>query len=160
MFRAHERALFNVVYRWVWNREDAAEIVQEAFVRLWRTRASVDGARARPLLYRIAMNLASTRRRKVRRWLRVLTRHPATPPVAPIDGVLEQEQQAQRVREALETLPDAQRQVIVLCEFAKLSYAEVADALEIPVGTVGSRRNAGLKQLRAKLTEENANVRP
>ena len=51
----------NVVYRWVWRAEEAQDIVQEAFVRLWRMRERVDLATVEPLVHRIALNLGAQR---------------------------------------------------------------------------------------------------
>jgi DNA-directed RNA polymerase specialized sigma24 family protein len=50
-----ERRLANVVYRWVWSMDEAQEIVQEAFVRLWRMRARVDLRTVEPLVYRMSV---------------------------------------------------------------------------------------------------------
>ena len=67
LFTTVEPVLFNVVLRSCWSRDDAAEIVQEAVGRLWAMRERVDPSRARALVFRIALNLAASRRR----WRRV-----------------------------------------------------------------------------------------
>ncbi len=147
-----ERPLYNVAYRWLWSREDAAEVVQEAFVRLWKMRARVEAQTAKALVYKIALNLASSRRRRrASRRLRLVVS--ATPRESPDEALVERESAA-RVRAALERLPEAQRRVVVLCELGGLSYAEVAEILEIKVGTVGSRRNSALAKLREQLESE------
>jgi RNA polymerase sigma-70 factor, ECF subfamily len=152
-----ERPVYNVVFRWVWDREEAREVVQEAFVRLWRMRARVEPATVRPLLYRIAVNLASNRRRW-RRLRRVvaLERAPAAAPAPSraADEAMEREQRQAAVRSAVEALPERLRRVVTLCELAGLSYAEVAAILEIPAGTVASRRNAAMERLRSVLDDE------
>lgn len=159
LFAEHDKPLFNIVYRWVWDRDDAAELVQEAFVRLWDARAKVDATTARAYLYRIALNLAASRRRWKR--LRIMTGIEAAPPSdePDPDQSAQARQQAERVRQAIEHLPQRLRKVIVLCE---LSYGEVAAVLGIKLGTVGSRRNAALVQLRRVLQqhpEEPSHVR-
>src|SRR4051794_886636 len=58
-----EKPMFNVVYRWTWNASDAQDVVQEAFLNIWKARDRVDLATVEPLLYRAALNLASNRRR-------------------------------------------------------------------------------------------------
>jgi DNA-directed RNA polymerase specialized sigma24 family protein len=63
-----EVKLTNVVVRWLWNREEARDVLQEAFVRLWRMRARIDWERVEPLVFRIALNLAANRRRSRRLW--------------------------------------------------------------------------------------------
>ena len=61
-----ERPLYNVAFRWVWKAEDAQEIVQEAFLRVWRMRQRVDVETVDALIYKIAINLASSRRRSAK----------------------------------------------------------------------------------------------
>jgi RNA polymerase sigma-70 factor (ECF subfamily) len=148
-----EKPLYNVVYRWVWDREEARDLVQEAFVRLWRARARVEPETARPFVYRIALNLASRRRRWRRLWGMVTEsalggRSAAGP--AP-DQALSDHQQERRLRAAVEALSEPLRRVILLCELGELSYAEVARVLNVPPGTVGSRRNAAMGRLKQAL---------
>src|SRR3954471_10618122 len=63
-----ERRVWNVVYRWLWNRDDAADVVQEAFVKLWAMRERVQMETVEALVYRIAVNLAANRRRQRKVW--------------------------------------------------------------------------------------------
>jgi RNA polymerase sigma-70 factor (ECF subfamily) len=152
LYRRLEKPLYNVVYRWVWNPEDAREIVQEAFVRLWRMRRRVEMKTVEPLVYRIALNLASTRRRagKLWRWISLEAVRERTDPRHEPDAELSRS----RVRKAVHSLPEDLRRIVILCEFSDLSYAEIAGILSIPEGTVGSRRNRALKLLRARLSGE------
>jgi RNA polymerase sigma-70 factor, ECF subfamily len=155
LFVAHERGLFNVVYRWTWDREDAAEIVQEAFGRLWDMRARVDPARARPLVYRIALNLAASRARW-RRLRSFVGWQDERDDDRDDRGCVAEEDLLARERRAaiiaaLEQLPDALRRTVVLCELTELSYEEIATVLNTNPGTVGSRRHAALARLRPLL---------
>ena len=70
-FTLLEKPPCNVVFRWVWNMDDVQDVVQDAFVRLWRMRARVDLVTVEPLIYKIALNLAASRRRskKIWRWV-------------------------------------------------------------------------------------------
>jgi RNA polymerase sigma-70 factor (ECF subfamily) len=150
-----ERRLANVVYRWVWNIDEAQEIVQEAFVRLWRMRARVDLSTVEPLVYRIALNLASSRRRSKRLWQWVsleAVRERASLARA-TDESMAGEEDAARLRAAVEALPEDLRRVIVMCELSEMSYQAIAEALSIPAGTVGSRRHRALARLRQALAE-------
>lgn len=148
-----ERPLFNVVYRWLWQRDDAAEVVQEAFLRLWAMRGRVDPTTARPLVYRIALNLAASRRRraKVRRWvgLEAATPRDERHPERLMGGATDDA----RVRAAVDALPEKLRRVITLCELGEMAYRDVAETLGIPEGTVASRRHAALQQLRRALKD-------
>jgi RNA polymerase sigma-70 factor (ECF subfamily) len=150
-----ERPLFNVVFRWVWNREEAEDIVQEAFVRLWRMRRRVDMKTVQSLVYRIALNLASTRRRaqKLWRWVSLETLRNRRIGGADAAGAMTEAERGMRLRRALDSLPEELRGVVVLCEFSELSYEEIGKIFAIPAGTVGSRRHRALRRLKDMLSE-------
>lgn len=143
-----EKPMFNVVYRWLWNASDAQEVVQEAFLKVWKAREGVDLATVEPLLYRTALNLASNKRRSARIW-RWLGLDEAEEPIdaRTSEQALARARAQARVRAAIDALPERLREVVVLAEYAELSYAEIGATLGIPAGTVGSRRNAALAQL-------------
>lgn len=149
LYRRLEKPVYNVVYRQVWNRETARDLVQETFVRLWNMRRRVDPSTVEPLVYRIAINLARSRLRR-RRIVRFVTfdRIGADPAAEPAPDV---EADEARLRDAVHALPDDLRTVILLTAFTDLNYDQVGEALGIPAGTVGSRRNRALKRLRAAL---------
>lgn len=151
-----EKPLYNVAYRWVWQREDAADIVQDAFVKLWDMRDRVRMDTVEPLAYRITINLASNRRRKRRvlRWMGLDSAPEAEAPNTDAAHSLMQQQASLGVRRAVDALPESHRRVIMLCELGGLSYAQVADVLCIPVGTVGSRRNKAMALLRAAINAQ------
>jgi len=146
LFVRLEVRLTNVVYRWLWNREEVRDVVQEAFVRLWQMRERVDWERAEPLVYRIALNLASKRRRWSRLWQFV----------ALADREIELEPEAnpardEAVRQAIDTLPDRHRRVLVMTMHSEMTYDEIGEVLGISAGTVASRRNAAIHKLRGML---------
>lgn len=154
LFVRMERPLYNVVYRWVWDRDEAAELVQEAFARLWQARARVRADTAAAFVHRIAVNLAASKRR----WRRIRAflapeDAPELPGERPDEAVLGAERAA-AVRAAVDALPEKLRRALILCELSEMSYAEVAAALEIPVGTVGSRRNAAVARMREHLSRK------
>ena len=142
-----------MVYRWLWNAQDAADVVQDTFVRLWRMRARVRVETVEPLVYTIALNLARKRRRwqRLRRFVGLSDQTDPTPePGVLLDRHLRQ----QRLREAIEDLPEDLREVVTLCALSGLTYPQVAETLNIPVGTVGSRRNRAIDLLRTALDED------
>jgi RNA polymerase sigma-70 factor (ECF subfamily) len=149
LFVKLEKPMFNVVYRWLWNAGDAEEVVQEAFLRVWKGRAGVDVATVEPLLYRTALNLASNRRRSARlwRWLGLDDAGEEPADAGTSEEALSRARQRARVRAAIDALPERLREVVMLTEYAELSYGEIAATLGIPAGTVGSRRNAALARL-------------
>jgi RNA polymerase sigma-70 factor (ECF subfamily) len=156
-----EGPVYNVVYRWVWDSAEAADIVQEAFARLWKIRSRVDMERVDALLYKIALNLASNRRRalKIRRWVGLGEAIQPKDPKPDGQAQLESKEREEKVRKAVEALPKKMREVVVMAEFADMGYAQIAQVLGIPEGTVASRRNAALKRMRAHLEDwQNAAV--
>jgi len=149
-----EKPLYNVVYRWVWDREEARDLVQEAFARLWRMRRRVETKTVEPLVYRIALNLARSRarHRKVWRFVTFESLPDRLPDPRNQESDLAVSQEQARVRDAVLALPEKLRQVIMLCAFTDLPYDRIARILSIPEGTVGSRRNRALKRLREMLS--------
>ncbi len=129
------------------NREDADDLLQETWVRVARSARSFDTARRfRSWIYGIATNLARDlfRRRMTReRALRDLSTHPPEEPGA--DSVDRGE-----LRERIAELPENMRAVLLLRYYEGMSEAEMAEALEIPRGTVKSRLHAALRRLRGK----------
>lgn len=142
-----EKPVFNVVYRWVWDRQIAAEIVQDTFCAVWTHRARVKLATLDAYVYQTAINRA----RKHRRWARLRSfvglsggeRSREDDPEVQLAG----DQRALAVRQALEKLPEKQREVMMLCQFSELPHAAIAEILGIPEGTVASRRNTAMKTL-------------
>jgi len=148
-----ERPLYNVAFRWTWNAEDASDLVQEAFVRLWRMRRRVDMATVEPLVYRILLNLAASHRRarRVWRWVSLAALREAAVAQEDPEERLGAEARRAGIREAVEHLPHELRSVVALCDCAELTYDRVAAILGIPPGTVGSRRHRALRMLRERL---------
>lgn len=148
-----DKPLFNVVYRWIWDREEALDVVQEAFVRLWRRRDEVDPATVEALVYRIALNLASNRRRarKLWRWVSLEAVWDRSSSAVSADERLAGAQRERALRDAVEALPEDLRRVVMLCEYSDLSQRQIAELLKIPPGTVGSRRHRALALLREHL---------
>ncbi|MEP7042479.1 MAG: sigma-70 family RNA polymerase sigma factor [Dokdonella sp.] len=147
-----ETPLFNVLYRWLWQRQDCQDLIHDAFLRVWDARARVDAARLDALVWTTALNLARNRLR----W-RALWRFGEIDPLAAADtdplAEAERRFEHRRLRAALEQLPRAMRDVLLLAEFGGLGSAEIANVLGIPVGTVGSRRHQAFTRLRALLKE-------
>ncbi len=151
-----EKPIYNVVYRWLWNANDAQEVVQQAFLNVWKARDRVDMTTIEPLLYRTALNLASNRRRSRRLWgwlgMESASEVPSDAP-SPAEALAEARKRV-RVRAAIEALPEKLRQVLMLSEYAELSYDEIGTTLGIPAGTVGSRRATALARLTEALAEK------
>jgi RNA polymerase sigma factor (sigma-70 family) len=135
----------------------ADDITADTFLAAFRQRHRFDTDRpnARPWLYGIAANLISRHRRTEVRALRALART-GVDPVAEswadrVDSRVTAQAAHGRLAEALATLADRDRNVLLLVAWADLSYPEVAEALSIPVGTVRSRLNRARRKVRTAL---------
>jgi RNA polymerase sigma-70 factor (ECF subfamily) len=148
-----EKPMFNVVYRWLWNAGDAQDVVQEAFLKIWKVKGDVELETVEPLLYRTALNLASNRRRSSRlwRWIGIDAAGDEASPAPTSEEALARAEMQRRVRDAIEALPERLREVILLTEYSELTHQEIGKALGIPSGTVGSRRNTAIAQLSEQL---------
>ena len=128
----------------------AEEVAQETMATVWRKAALFDPAKASAStwLFTIARNQRIDRIRRERR----PEPDPQDPafapdPVAQPDRELQAVQDQRAVKAALSSLPDAQREVIMLSFFEDLSHSGIADRLQLPIGTVKSRIRLGLKRL-------------
>jgi RNA polymerase sigma-70 factor (ECF subfamily) len=153
--KRYQRRVYGVAFRIVRRHEVADDVAQEAFIRAYQALASFDVSRPfGPWICRIAANLAVNHVRSPEAREEPLPEgHGETPSPAdgPLDGVLESE--ARRVlAAALDRLPAEQRAVFVLRAVEGLSYREIADALEISLGTVMSRLSRAREKLREALT--------
>lgn len=162
----YQRRVFSLAYRMLNNYDEANDIAQEVFVRVFR---SIKGFRQDcavfTWLYRITVNLSKNR-------LRVLNREKARTealddPVATYDGevikkeiaddkplpseIIAQKEKDALIQKAVASLEEEFREVVVLRDIEGLSYEEVACILKINTGTVKSRLHRGRAELRNKL---------
>ncbi len=156
--------LTNFVFRFVGDRDESNDVVQETFVRVYRKKHSYKPvAKFSTWIYTIATNLAKTqlRRRKLRGMLfwggkddedkdvlfDIPDEHSRT------DQRVESSMKEERIQQALDTLPAKYREVIVLRDVQELSYEEIADITKMNIGTVKSRINRGRAQLQEMLKD-------
>ncbi len=140
--RRYQRRVYGTALRIVRCHDLADDVSQEAFVRAWRSLDRFDTARPfGPWVCRIAANLALNHLRSPRAREEALPEEPAEPrseAPGPLEALLDDE--GRRLLEAaLAELPAEQRAVFVLRAFEELSYAEIAEALDLQPGTVMSR---------------------
>jgi RNA polymerase sigma-70 factor (ECF subfamily) len=137
----HERRIYGLCLRILGNREDAEDATQEAFLAALRKAASFRKAAAfSTWLYRIAVNAATDQaRRRGRARLADLDPEDAGVAVAPGGELGEVVATAVAVQAALAQVPEEFRVAVVLCDLYRVPYADAAQILEIPVGTVKSR---------------------
>jgi len=153
LVRIHARGVYNVVYRMCGDELIAEDAAQETFIRAWQNLAGYrPNTSLRNWLYRIAFNAGMDMVRKEKRILPgdIGEMHLLDSKPGPESLASERERRS-LVQEAILSLPDASRAVLVLREYEEMSYQEIADALDIPVGTVMSRLNYARKILKEKL---------
>ena len=141
-----------VVYRLCGDVHLAEDAAQEAFVRAWQHLPSYQPRSPfRNWVYRIAINAALDALRAVRQEQESVDEDAAASADERPEALVERAEQADAVRGAVLGLPPASRAVLVLREYEGLSYREIADTLDIPVGTVMSRLNYARGRLRQAL---------
>lgn len=149
----HAQGVLNVIYRMCGDVHIAEDAAQETFIQAWLHLPSYRPQTSlRNWLYRIAVNAATDLLRKEKHILPpAVEDFYLTDPGPGPEALFSQAEQAALVQKAVLSLPHASRAVLVLREYEGLSYHEIADALDIPVGTVMSRLNYSRKLLKVKL---------
>jgi RNA polymerase sigma-70 factor (ECF subfamily) len=156
LVRRHQKAIFNLVYRLLGNYDEAAEVAQEVFLSAFKSIHQFRGeANFSTWLYRIGLNHASTRRKSLNT---TQQRH------IPLDGTeviadgtvdpvknVEHKEIQQRVQQALNSLDPEDARIILLRDLQDVPYEDVAEMLDIPVGTVKSRLHRARQALRTSL---------
>ncbi len=161
----HQQPLINFFYRLTWDRQASEDSAQEVFLRIFRHAHDYEPrAKFTTFMYRIARNL----------WIDRLRSAGAAPKTVSLDQSaedddrkmsaslagdepsaqenLENREMIEALKKAIERLPEEQRMVIVLAEHQGMRYQEVAEVLDIPVGTVKSRMHAAVAKLRELMT--------
>jgi RNA polymerase sigma-70 factor (ECF subfamily) len=164
IFDRHAQRAFSLAYRMCGRRALAEDVVQEAFLSLWRSGARYDPARGsvRSWVLSVVHNRAidAFRREAVKesrdvRDDRLLERMPSLQ-LTHIE--VERRDDAQQVRGALGELPAEQRQVIELAYFGGFTHSQIAETLGLPAGTVKGRMRLGLTKMRLVLGERSGVV--
>lgn len=155
IYDRHRRLVYRTALAITNDPEAAADLLQEAFLRLYQFAGHVDPPRPlEPWLYRVTTNLAYTAVKRRHKWLRPLeeiTEWIAGSKKSSPQILAEMDEEAQRVQQAIASLPLNQRVVVVLYYINDLSLQEIADILGIPEGTVKSRLHYGRLALRKQL---------
>ncbi|MHC5038917.1 MAG: RNA polymerase sigma factor [Planctomycetota bacterium] len=162
----YERSLISYFFRQGWDRQLAEDHAQEVFLRIFRARLDYEPrAKFRTYLFRIARNLWIDYIRSRKGGGRVLS---LSQPFSESEegGALQERLKGdgpppsakmrradirEKIREAIEFLPEDQKTVFLLCEVDGMRYSDVAEMLGIPVGTVKSRMHTAMSKIRARL---------
>ena len=147
------RLVINVAYRTTGNAVLAEDIAQDAYLKAWRALPrfrTKDGGGFKAWVCRIAVNTAIDAGRRARPTVELEPYMLVSSTRDPEAAYLHQERD-RIVRQAVVALPEGSRAVLILREYGELSYREIADVLQIPIGTVMSRLNYGRQHLKKTL---------
>src|SRR6187549_305726 len=152
--RLYRRKVFNVAYKFVGRHDQAEDLTQDVFLKLYKSLDTFDRrANFQTWLISVSRNLCIDHYRSARRERETINRDvdPADlTPVAPgvsAYGRLEHADRVTLLRAALSELPDTLRTAVMLRDIQELTYQEIADRLDLPEGTVKSRINRGRTEL-------------
>lgn len=154
--------LMNFIYRYVGNSDDAADLLQETFIRLYRKKHLYQTiARFSTWIYTIAANIAKTELRKpYRRYTTPIHQSknddeeyeiPLPDSKPEPDRVTDSTLKGELIQQALLKIPAVFREAVVLRDIQDLPYEEIAEIIGMPIGTVKSRINRGRNQLQKLL---------
>ncbi len=152
--RLHWRRVFNVAYKFVGKHDEAEDLTQDIFIKIFKSLGTFDRrANFQTWLVSVSRNLCIDHYRSVRKERQTIDRDvdanelaPATAEPGPI-AALEQRDRITLLREALASLPDTLRTAVVMRDIQELTYQEIAERLKLPEGTVKSRINRGRNEL-------------
>jgi RNA polymerase sigma-70 factor (ECF subfamily) len=152
--RQHWRKVFNVAYKFVGRHEQAEDLTQDIFLKIFKALGTFDRrANFQTWIISIARNLCIDHYRSVRKERETIAREVDAGQLSPVSTELSPLVQLEHsdlrvmLRRALELLPETLRTAVVLRDLHELSYQEIADQLRLPEGTVKSRINRGRLEL-------------
>lgn len=150
IYERYKSRILNFFFRMCLNEHLAEELLQELFVRIWINLPKFNPKfKFYTYLYRSAHNLWVNEFRRKKEILMaefdISSSHEQ-----PLDKIIKTEE-FERLQKALSSLPEGERAALILSEYNGLSYDEIAEVLEVPLGTVKSRIFRALERLRDKL---------
>ena len=156
--RQHWRKVFNVAYKFTGKHDEAEDLTQDIFVKIFKSLHTFDRrANFQTWLISISRNLCIDHYRSVRKERETMARDVDASDLMPASrdrgphGELEQIDLRHLIKLALAELPEALRQAVVMRDLKEYSYQEIADELGLPEGTVKSRINRGRLELARQL---------
>jgi RNA polymerase sigma-70 factor (ECF subfamily) len=152
--RMHWRRVFNVAYKFVGRHDEAEDLTQDVFLKVFRSLATFDRrANFQTWLISVSRNLCIDHYRSVRKERETIDRGVNADDLAPASKdagpllQMERRDLAEQLRRALDQLPVPLRAAVVMRDLQELSYQEIAEQLHLPEGTVKSRINRGRHEL-------------
>ena len=153
LYDRHGRAAYSLAYRMMGERQAAEDLVQDAFLKVWRSATSYRAERGsvRTWLLSIVHNQGIDQLRSLASRRRMQEKIEASAPKSqPSEAYAQSWRNSQReqVREALKTLPPEQLKILELAYFSGYTHVQIAELLDVPLGTVKGRMRLGLKKIR------------
>ena len=153
LYDRHSRPAYSLAYRMMGERQAAEDLVQEAFLKLWRGAGGYRSERAsvRTWLLSIVHNRGIDQLRSTASRRRTQEKVEASAPTSQASEAFSESwrnAQREQVREALKSLPPEQLKVLELAYFSGYTHVEIAELLGLPLGTVKGRMRLGLKKIR------------
>jgi RNA polymerase sigma-70 factor (ECF subfamily) len=153
LYDRHGRAAYSLSYRMMGERQAAEDLVQDAFLKVWRGAASYRTERGsvRTWILSIVHNRAIDQLRSLASRRRTQNKVEASAPTSQPSEAFAQtwrNSQREQVREALGTLPEEQLKILELAYFSGYTHVEISEMLDLPLGTVKGRMRLGLKKIR------------
>ena len=152
--RMYRRKVFNVAYKFVGRHDQAEDLTQDVFLKLYKSLDTFDRrANFQTWLISVSRNLCIDHYRAVRKERETINRDVDPADFAPVstdpraDVQLEQRDRVRLLRQALDKLAPTLRTAVMLRDIQELTYQEIADKLHLPEGTVKSRINRGRTEL-------------
>lgn len=132
---------------------DAEDVLQEAVLSVWQTANNTDAPSPASAFVAIRRKAVDLARRNIRRNRREQVAHELSDhPAGWFEPLVENRERCEMIREALNTLPPEQQEVLTLKIWGELTFEEIARTLEIPANTAASRYRYALNTLRKSLT--------
>jgi RNA polymerase sigma-70 factor, ECF subfamily len=153
LYDRHSRPAYSLAYRMMGEKQAAEDLLQDAFLKLWRAAGSYRAERGsvRTWLLSIVHNRGIDQLRSLASRRRAQEKVEASAPKSqPSEAFAQSWRNSQReqVREALSTLPEEQLKILELAYFSGYTHVEIAELLDVPLGTVKGRMRLGLKKMR------------
>ena len=150
----YRRKVFNVAYKFVGRHEEAEDLTQDIFIKIFKSLGTFDRrANFQTWLISVSRNLCIDHYRSVRQERQAIDRQIDPNELSPVAhepgpiAAIEQQDRVLLLREALGALPESLRKAVLMRDIQELTYQEIADKLHLPEGTVKSRINRGRTEL-------------